>query len=198
MYKYLIAVVLLSSSNSLFAQDNNTKNYIRPQNAYNQNQAPEENNNRWFFGGGLIANFSKYQSAFGISPLAGYALNPFVDVGLGMNLIYNYNNLYYNSTHSFNTGLRPFARAFPVPNIFAQLEYEQAWVFGRYKDNTQQKQTIQYGYNSLITSIGYAQRISGKTGVYMHVGIDLLNHKNAPYRDQQGNRTLIIGTGINF
>lgn len=158
----------------------------------------------WFFGGGILAGFSNYGSAFGISPLVGYRLNDYVDAGLGVNFIYNSTRpRYWDGTatgdkyRSFNFGLVPFVRAFPIENIFTQLQFEQAWVTGNMVSGGQ-KNKYNYNYQSLIASLGYAQRIGGRVGFYFSVGIDLLNNPNSPYRDANGRVKPVLGTGINF
>lgn len=158
----------------------------------------------WFFGGGLVAGFSSYGSAFGLSPLAGYKLNDYVDAGLGLNLIYNSskprdwngNQTDYKS-RAFNFEIMPFVRAFPINNVFAQLQFEQAWVNGNIISGGQ-KTKFNYDYQSLIASLGYAQRMGGRVGFYFSVGIDLLKDPYSPYRDNHGRVKPVFSTGINF
>lgn len=150
----------------------------------------------WFFGGGAVLGFSSGSGAIGVSPLVGYKLNNYIDAGMGVNLVYHYNN-YYTRNKAFNVGLMPFVRAFPVNNLFAQLQFEQGWVNGNYISNGT-KTKYNYDYQALIASIGYANRVNGRVGFFISVGIDLLKDPNSPYRYTDGTIMPVISTGVNF
>lgn len=154
------------------------------------------NQNPWFFGGGLVLGFSSGNGALGVSPLVGYKINNYIDAGMGLNLVYHYNN-YYNRNRAFNVGVMPFVRVFPINNLFAQLQFEQAWVNGNYLSGGT-KVKYNYDYQALLASIGYASRVNGRVGFFMSVGIDLLNNPNSPYRYSNGRVMPVFSTGINF
>lgn len=172
--------------------------------AQEREQKQQQVQNPWFFGGGLIAGFGSGGGAFGISPLVGYKVNNYVDAGLGLNLVYNYNRTRYwdgtpsgDKNRAFNVGLMPFVRVFPVNNLFAQLQFEQAWVNGSYMQGGS-KYKYNYDYQALIASLGYANRVNGRVGFFISVGIDLLRDPNSPYRYSDGRIMPVIATGVNF
>ncbi len=150
----------------------------------------------WFFGGGLVLGFSSGAGAVGVSPVAGYKVNDYIDAGMGLNLVYHYNNYYYRN-RAFNVGLMPFVRAFPINNLFTQLQFEQAWVNGNYLSNDT-KVKYNYDYQALIASLGYANRVNGRVGFFVSVGIDLLKDPNSPYRYSNGRIMPVFSTGVNF
>ena len=161
-----------------------------------QQQQAQQDQKPWFFGGGAVLGFSSGSGAIGVSPMVGYKLNNYVDAGMGVNLIYHYNN-YYTRNRAFNVGLMPFVRAFPINNFFAQLQFEQGWINGSHLSGGT-KTKYNYDYQALIGSVGYANRVNGRVGFFMSVGIDLLKHPNSPYRYSDGTIMPVISTGVNF
>lgn len=163
----------------------------------------------YFVGGNFIASFGDGGGAFGLNPSIGYSINPYVDVGLGINAVYNYNKDYYygGKWRTWNLGVAPFARVYPIDFLFFEASFEENLVSTRYIDGNGQKQDRQnYNAPSLIGAIGYSNRVFGRSNFFFSVGMDFLNNKNSPYRenyyDNQGvlrsRPTAIIRTGFNF
>lgn len=220
-------ICLAGVNNSVRAQDNQHDNgYGQQQTAVDSNttdfqyqqdgpegQAPQSSASyrlhHYFVGGNLIASFGDGGGAFGLNPSIGYSVNQYVDVGVGINAVYNYNKDYYygGKWRTWNLGIAPFARIYPVDFLFFEASFEENLVSMRYINSDGVKGDRQnYTAPSLIGAIGYANRIFGRSNFFFSVGMDFLNNKNSPYRenyyDDQGTLrtrpTAIIRTGFNF
>ena len=160
-----------------------------------------------FVGGSLNLGLSGGQLTLGGSPEIGYTIAPWLDAGLGLNLIYTSvaANTYYNPTNTklrqFNYGGGPFVRIYPVNFLFVQGQFEENWTKVTVKqDLYSYKQTV--NASSLIAGIGYTQRAVGQGNYYFMVGLDLLKNPYSPYvtENQAGQivAQAIIRGGFNF
>jgi len=198
-----------------FAQYQNDNGYsdsaddyaIQPTTQYGQQKPPKLRH--YFVGGNFIASFGDGGGAFGINPSIGYSLSPFVDVGLGFNAVYNYSKDYYNGGkwRTWNLGVAPFARVYPVDFLFFEGSFEENLVSSRYISPDGVKSDRQNASApSLIGAIGYTNRIFGQSSFFFSVGMDFLNNKNSPYRESyydeggtlRSRPTAIIRTGFNI
>lgn len=163
----------------------------------------------YFVGGNFLASFGDGGGAFGLNPSIGYSLNQYVDVGVGLNAVYNYNKDYYygGKWRTWNLGIAPFARVYPVDFLFFEASFEENFISSRYIDKEGVKSDRQNASApSLIGSIGYVQRIYGQSSFFFSVGMDFLNNKNSPYRENyydgggtlRSRPTAIIRTGFNI
>ena len=93
---------------------------------------------RLFFGGNFGMSFGN-QTFINISPQVGYQFSQFFSAGAGVNFIsssftfrdVNGNKLYKDS-YSF-AGLNIFGRVFPIPFLFAQVQPEYNYSWGKTK-----------------------------------------------------------------
>ena len=122
-------------------------------------------------------------------PEVGYTFTPWLDAGLGINLIYTSvaANTYYNPTDTklrqFTYGGGPFVRVYPVNFLFVQGQFEQNWTKVTIKqDIYSYRQTV--NTSSLIAGIGYTQRAINQGNYYIMVGLDLLRHPYSPYASE--------------
>lgn len=196
----------MSHDNGYQYQDRHTGDEVQHE---NQPKPRTGKFRHYFVGGNFIASFGDGGGAFGINPSIGYSINQYVDVGIGLNAVYNYNKDYYNGGkwRTWNLGIAPFARIYPIDFLFFEASFEENLVTTRYVDKEGNKSDRQnYTAPSLIGSIGYTNRIFGQSSFFISVGMDFLNNENSPYRehyyDQYGNRktkpTAIIRTGFNI
>ena len=163
----------------------------------------------YFVGGNFIASFGDGGGAFGLNPSVGYSVNQYVDVGIGFNGVYNYNKDYYNGGkwRTWNLGVAPYIRLYPVDFLFFEGSFEENLVSARYISSEGLKTDPQNASPpSLIGAIGYTQRIYGQSSFFFSVGMDFLNNKNSPYRENyydadgtvRSRPTAIIRTGFNI
>lgn len=213
--KFLMALALalgLSMSlNTSYGQYQNDNGY----NTGDEYEVPPARQQRtqklrqYFVGGNFIASFGDGGGAFGINPSIGYSLNQYVDVGVGFNAVYNYNKDYYygGKWRSWNLGVAPFVRVYPIDFLFFEGSFEENMVSSRYISEEGVKSERQNNTApSLIAAIGYTQRVFGQSSFFISVGMDLLNNKNSPYRDNyydeggtlRSRPTAIIRTGFNI
>lgn len=207
---FFMALILGLSVNHTYGQYQNDNGYENQDDYEQQPQQQRQQKFRhYFIGGNFLASFGDGGGAFGINPSIGYSLNQYVDVGIGFNAVYNYNKDYYygGKWRTWNLGVAPFARVYPVDFLFFEGSFEENFISSRYIDKEGVKSDRQSASApSLIGSIGYVQRIYGQSSFFFSVGMDFLNNKNSPYRenyyDQGGNLrsrpTAIIRTGFNI
>ncbi|MDE1191888.1 MAG: hypothetical protein PW786_07100 [Arachidicoccus sp.] len=204
--KFIIVYALLTCSISVFAQDTTSYDDL-PEVSHirSDNRNGNYKTNHYFVGGNLVAGFGDGGGAFGINPSIGYSINQYVDVGLALNAVYNYQKFYDNSKqHTWNLGVAPFARFYPVPFLFLETSFEDNYVHSKFFPVDENEYSRHWNVPSLIGSIGYAQRVYGQSYFFMSIGMDFLTNVNSPYREQyyDGNNVLrsktqpIIRTGF--
>lgn len=200
--------------NATFAQYQNDNGYGKNNDDDYEVQPPlqqqrQQKFRHYFIGGNFLASFGDGGGAFGINPSIGYSLSPYVDVGVGFNAVYNYNKDYYygGKWRTWNLGIAPFARVYPVDFLFFEASFEENFISSRYISKDGVKSDRQNASApSLIGSIGYVQRIYGQSSFFFSVGMDFLNNKNSPYRENyydeggylRSRPTAIIRTGFNI
>ena len=157
-----------------------------------------------FLGGSLSVGFSGYDFNIGSSPEIGYSLNRFLDAGLIVNLNYSSERAdptgYYNPntrSRAFNYGGGAFARLYPLPFLFFQVQPEYNWI----KYNYDQMDPGGYSYkittqaSSMLLGIGYGQRMVGHANFYIALLFDVLSNTGSPYRDPYNNVALPVVRG---
>ncbi|HTG57235.1 MAG TPA: hypothetical protein VL943_13245 [Niabella sp.] len=143
-----------------------------------------------FTGGGATASFYSGGSLLGASPVLGYKLNDYFDAGVVVNYVYqgNRDRYVYNDKfrqHVFGPGI--FARAYPLPFLFAQVQLEQNFTMQRYYGAG--SATADFKTNTNATSFLVGGGLStgrvkgGTTFFYFSVLADLLKNRNSPYVD---------------
>lgn len=164
-----------------------------------------------FTGGGIDLSFSSYNFLVGASPVIGYSINKWVDVGIGLNFSYasqkEYIDYGYDVVATGNkyrqTDIAPlaFARFYPLKFLFIQAQGEQHIISQKYISAAP---TIKgrFDATSLLLGAGYA---SGRQDVgdffyYVSLSVDVLKNKNSPYvqRAQNGDVNIlpILKAGI--
>jgi len=213
--KFLLVITLALLVNSSFGQYQNDNRYGNQDEYDQQPDEPQPAAQKqakfrhYFVGGNFIASFGDGGGAFGINPSIGYSLSPYVDVGLGINAVYNYNKDYYNGGkwRTWNLGVAPFVRVYPIDFLFFEGSFEENLVSSRYISQEGEKSDRQNASApSLIGAIGYTNRIFGQSSFFFSVGMDFLNNKNSPYRENyydnagtlRSRPTAIIRTGFNI
>lgn len=150
---------------------------------------------RFFTGGGLNIGFSSYSTNLGISPVFGYSLTNFMDMGVSLDLNYVSQRNYDNTGDKMRQtiiGPGAFMRIFPVNFLFGSAEYQ--YNFMRYKaiPSPGNPNATSYKMNvrapSLLLGLGYAAgRFPGSNSYYyFSVSWDVMRDPNSPYVDSHG------------
>ncbi|WP_346238016.1 hypothetical protein ABDK00_002960 [Niabella insulamsoli] len=182
-------LLTLTISNAVFAQDDEVK--VR-----NANEDPEPieekgfKKHNLFTGGGVTASFFSGGSVLGASPVLGYKLNDYFDAGVVLNYVYNGSRDVYEYNdklrqHVFGPGV--FARAFPVPFLFAQAQLEHNFTNINYTGSGSARPDDKYraSATSLLLGGGLStgRQKGGTTFFYFSVLADVLKDANSPYVD---------------
>jgi len=154
-----------------------------------------------FIGGGVQLSFSSYEFGVGGSPVIGYSLNKWLDVGAGVNVSYisqreayidSYGNEYTTGNKIHQTTIAPlaFARFYPLKFLFVQAQGEHSFVSQKYIYATNAPDDkAKIDVNSLLLGVGYA---NGRQGVgdfyyYISLSVDVLKNRYSPYVQQSIN-----------
>lgn len=195
---FLLCMFCVSSISVLYAQKNGDDNYTN-----DEGKGFKKEN--VFVGGAISLGFGSGSFGVGANPEIGYSVAQWLDAGVAFNINYNSQRLYdgysgaqLGKTSSFNYGGGVFARAYPLPFLFLQLQPEFNWINYKQKDNygNSIRQTV--NAPSLIGGIGYGQRVIGQGSYFFMVGLDLINDKNSPYNDGYGHANPIIRGGFDI
>lgn len=157
-----------------------------------------------FTGGSISLAFFNNTFLIGASPVLGYSLTRWADVGI----VVNYNYTSYRDYISFNDRLRQslygggvFTRLFPVRFIFVQAQAEHNFIKLRYIPPGNGISTSTHtDANSLLIGGGYTTgRWPGNNSFfYVAVLFDVSGNSNSPYTDAYGRTIPIIRAGINI
>ncbi len=136
-----------------------------------------------FFGGNLSLQLGSY-TLINVSPQVGYHLNKNLDAGLGVNLQYISEKSYYSNGQEYSKqslfvyGGNVFARVFPIPQAFLQVQPEYNWIHSKVK--YYDPGNINYSYNtkapSLLLGVG-----ANLNGLLISVMYDVIQNINSPY-----------------
>lgn len=160
-----------------------------------------------FTGGNITLSFFNNTFLAGASPVFGYSITPWADVGVVVNINYSstrdYGGLFDAKLRQTIYGGGGFVRLFPVNFLFAQAQAEHNFIAYKYippgnSGGTTQKNRT--SVNSLLVGAGYTQgRAPGNNGFfYVSVLFDVSGNKNSPYTDNFGRTIPIIRAGINI
>ncbi|HEY0298770.1 MAG TPA: hypothetical protein VGB84_06080 [Arachidicoccus sp.] len=184
---------------SAFAQDTTDVNDDVPEigNVRPQYGSKPFQPKHYFVGGNLVAGFGDGGGAFGINPSIGYSINQYVDVGVALNAVYNYQK-YYNDDkqHTWNIGVAPFARVYPIPFLFFEASFEDNYVHSKYLPSGETPYSNHWNVPSLIGSVGYATRVYGQSYFFVSIGMDFLDNINSPYREQYYDENNVLRSKI--
>ena len=191
----LIAVILFSSISfsNLLAQDKEEKEEKKGFNREN------------LFTGGSVS-FAFYNNTFlvGGSPVFGYSITNWADLGI----VANYNYTSYRDYQVFNDRLRQknyggggFLKLYPIRFIFVQAQYEYNLLRLKYipPNNGGSITTEKKEAGSFLIGGGYTTGRYGRGGTphfYLAVLFDISNNLNSPYTDGYGRTIPILRGGI--
>jgi len=157
--------------------------------------------NHLFTGGGVDLSFTNYSFAVGGSPVIGYSLNKWFDVGIGVNINYisereygydAYGNEFATGNKIHQTSIAPlaFARVYPLKFLFVQAQGERNFITQKYISGYGlPTDKARFDATSLLLGVGYA---NGRQGVgdlfyYLSLSIDVLKNQYSPYVQRAAN-----------
>jgi hypothetical protein len=152
-------------------------------------------------GGGIVLGGGNGSFQIGLNPELLKSYNPYIDLGVALNLYYtSYNPVGMSTIKSRNTqyGLGGFVRAWPLEQFFIQVQPEYNWTWSTAKDiSTGVYGSSKVGAPSVLTGIGYGHR--NEHGMsYFSVMFDLVNDIASPYRMGQLKAQPIFRAGFGF
>lgn len=158
-----------------------------------------------FTGGSVSLAFYNNTFLVGASPVFGYSLTNWTDLGV----VINYNYTSYRDVYEFDDHLRQavygggaFLKIYPVRFLFAQAQYEHNWIKQKYlpaPGSLRTREIVKYGSNSFLIGGGYTTGRWGRGGgpfYYLSVLFDVSGDINSPYTDAYGRTIPIIRGGI--
>lgn len=151
-----------------------------------------------FFGGNFGLGFGSNQTNITISPQAGYRFNDFLAAGAGINFIYvSYKYDWLNPAYKENfgvAGLNIFGRVYPIRFIFAQVQPELNYVWGKRKyDGGPQIKIDSKFVPSLLGGAGAAIPMGQRGAMLIMIQYDLLQRPLNPYGEDP-----FLTIGFNF
>ena len=207
--KNIIAVVLISLfSIHAQAQEQEQEMKMASGRSSQEDEAPKGGFklNHLFTGGGIDLSFSNYSFAVGGSPVIGYSINKWVDVGIGINVNYisqreyeydPYGNERATGNKIHQTGIAPlaFARVYPLKFLFVQAQGERNFITQKFISGYgQPTEKARFDATSLLLGVGYAngRESVGDFFYYISLSIDVLKNRYSPYVQQALNGSVNI------
>ncbi len=156
-----------------------------------------------FTGGSVSLAFYNNTFLIGASPVFGYSIAKWVDVGL----VANYNYTSYRDPYGGDDKLRQyvygggaFTKIYPFRFLFAQAQFEHNIIRQKFLPGGGGSATIdQTNASSFLIGGGYTTNRdpdSGQPFFYLAVLFDVTNNVNSPYTDAYGRTIPIIRGGI--
>lgn len=176
---------------------------------YNRNveEEPETkgfSKENFFTGGSISLSFFDGSFLAGGSPVFGYSLTKWADLGIVANYTYtSYRDYpgYNDKLHQSLYGGGVFTRLFPVKFLFAQGQVEHNWIRSKYKyASGAPNYTENISGNSFLVGGGYTTgRDPNYKSMYGYLAVlfDIGSDANSPYKDAGGRTIPIIRAGIN-
>ena len=158
-----------------------------------------------FFGGGLVLGGGSGSFQIGLNPELVKSYNEYIDLGAAVNLYYaSYRSTNMdNSTLSFKSnntqfGLGGFVRAWPIKQLFIQVQPEYNWTFSNAKNISQGTSgSSSVSAPSFLAGLGYGNRNENGFS-YFSIMFDLINSQQSPYRMGQLTAQPIFRAGFGF
>lgn len=155
---------------------------------------------RLVFGGNLGASFGDY-TFVNVSPQVGYMFSNMFTAGAGINYVHSsYKTRYSNEeiTESYNyAGINLFGRVFPTNFLFASLQPEINYSWGKIKfeNNTQPdiEQDAEWIPTILVGAGVMMGGRGGRGGLMLSIQYDLAQNPRSPYGTSP-----FIGMGFSF
>lgn len=156
-----------------------------------------------FTGGSISLAFYNNTFLVGGSPVFGYSLANWADLGVVFNYNYtsyrDYNFVYNDKVRQYVYGGGGFIKLYPVRFLFAQAQYEYNFIRQKYIPNVGTEQRYKAEAGSFLVGGGYTTGRYGAGGqpfFYLAVLFDISNNVNSPYTDGYGRTIPIIRGGI--
>jgi hypothetical protein len=157
-----------------------------------------------FTGGSISLAFYNNTFLVGGSPVFGYSLTNWADIGLVVNYNYtayrDFNNVFNAKLHQSVYGGGAFVKLYPVRFLFAQAQVEQNTIRQKYIPPGGDVTTVdKFSGNSFLIGGGYTTGRQGRGGsphYYLAVLFDIAGDANSPYTDGFGRSIPIIRGGI--
>ncbi|MEP7254339.1 MAG: hypothetical protein ABI666_01120 [Ferruginibacter sp.] len=196
MKKAIIALLLLPGFYNAMAQDE------RDIKEEKKGGFKKEN---LFTGGGIELSLSNSTFVVGASPVLGYSINKWIDIGIGLNFTYysnrhvvyelfTANNLptgqyIFSDDKLRQTVLGPlaFARVYPIKFLFIQAQGEQNFITQKLIfANGAPTQRENLAATSFLVGAGYCngREETGSLFYYVSIMVDVAKNKNSPYVEQ--------------
>jgi hypothetical protein len=197
MKKIIILAVLAGlTTTGLFAQ------YKREKEERDEKE-PTSFKENLFTGGSVSLAFYNNTFLIGASPVFGYSLANWADIGIVVN--YNYTS-YRDYNFVFNDKLRQkvyggggFVKLYPIRFLFAQAQVEHNFIRQKFIPQAGAVERAKGEAGSFLVGGGYTTGRYGRGGdpfFYVAVLFDLSNNINSPYTDGYGRSIPIIRGGI--
>ena len=156
-----------------------------------------------FTGGSISLAFYNNTFLVGGSPVFGYSIAKWADLGLVVNYNYtsyrDYNYIFNDKLKQYVYGGGGFVKLYPVRFLFAQAQYEYNFIKLKYIQSTGTTQEDKAEAGSFLIGGGYTTGRYGPGGqphFYLAVLFDISNNVNSPYADGYGRTIPIIRGGI--
>lgn len=156
-----------------------------------------------FTGGSVSLSFFNNTFLIGGSPVLGYSLANWADVGIVLNYNYtsyrDYNYVFNDKLKQYVYGGGAFLKLYPVRFLFAQVQVEHNYIKQKYIPNNGPTQTDKIDGGSFLVGGGYTTGRYGRGGgpfYYLSVLFDISDNVNSPYTDAYGRAIPIIRGGI--
>ncbi len=160
--------------------------------SYAVSQAQSDSASHWFkkdhlfTGGGITLNFFNNQFSVGATPVIGYRLTKWIDVGFLFNFLYvNEKNINNASITGKQTVLGPgaFARIYPVRFLFVQGQYEQNYVNYKFIYPNSPSEKFKFKPSSVLVGAGYCQGRENSDDMFYYISLmfDVTKDKYSPY-----------------
>lgn len=176
---------------------------------YSFGQDTEEKEKKGFnkenlFTGGTVS-LAFYNNTFlvGASPIFGYSITNWADLGIVINYNYasyrDYYNIFNDKLRQYVYGGGGFIKLYPVRFLFAQAQYEYNFIKQKYIPGNGVTQTTRNESPSFLVGGGYTTGRYGRGGApffYLSVLFDVSNNIYSPYTDAYGRSIPIILGGI--
>ena len=158
-----------------------------------------------FTGGSISLAFYSNTFLVGGSPVLGYSITNWADLGI----VINYNYTVYRDYQFFDDRLKqnnfgggPFVKLYPLRFIFVQAQYEYNFLKVKYippPNSGLLDETDELEAPSFLIGGGYTTGRMGRGGAphyYLAILFDILHEPGSPYTDAYGRTIPIIRGGV--
>lgn len=174
-YQYLLCLLWLLTADPSLAQQ--------------RGESPGRgfDSDKLFFGGNFAMRFGN-NSFVNISPQVGYQFNDFFAAGGGVNFITSSytmrdagGNRLYSDSYGY-AGLNAFARVFPIPMLFASIQPEYNYSWGKLKYYNGQADVRSPGVFVPVLLAGVGAAIpAGRGRMIAMLQYDIIHNSRSPY-----------------